>query len=142
MGRLRQEKTNSVNHINEKDRKRAYEKIKELTDQACDELERCINATKPCNFCVGGTPKKTNNSGKCLLCDGVGLVPDNDTRKGAREDILSRVAPAPKNIEMKVDDKRETEELVKRWEEKSPEDVRKALDVLRGNSIQIQAANE
>lgn len=115
--------------VSDKDRLAAYEDIKPLWKPTLTEVKENLNAVQPCNFCLSGTPKKTNGEGRCLMCDGKSVVPDRDRRWRAVLFIGDRHAPTPKAVEMRIDDNRDNEELLKQYD--TPEKAAKALEALR-----------
>jgi hypothetical protein len=140
MARLVDENKNGIVAITEKDRSDAYNRLKPLTEKACKEIERALSAVIPCRYCVGGNVKMPGPKGKCVMCAGLGMLADHDQRKWGAMEILNRVAPAPKAIEMRLDDSREKEKLIEEYEGKSPAEIKAALQAIR-KTIPLQIAN-
>ena len=131
--------------INEKDREHAFNKLKELTNGACAEIKAALEALKPCGFCLNGDPKKKDEAGLCVMCAGKNMIRDHEQRKWGAEQVLTRVAPAPKSVEMKVDDSRGIEKLMEDYENKSPEEVDALLAKLRipvQGEVTLEAVDE
>ena len=140
MARLADENKGGIVSITDKDRSSAYNRIKPLTEKACKEIERALSAVVPCRYCLGGNVKKAGKGGKCIMCNGLELVADHDQRKWGAMEVLNRVAPAPKAIEMRLDDSREKEKLIEEYEGKSPAEIKAALNAIR-KTIPLQVAN-
>src|SRR3990167_5017502 len=83
-----------------------------------------------CNGCIDDRPKKLNAEGFCAWCAGTGYVPDKDQRNVAFKEALARLSPAPKAVEMRIDDNRDKEELMNLYKGKSKEEVDALLEKL------------
>lgn len=127
--------------VTEEDREKARGRRKGLIDPSYDEVDAALKAVKLCGACLTGEPKKKNVEGKCLMCAGVGLVRDHDQRKWAAELVINRADPAPKAIEAKIDDSRNNNALLEKYD--TPEKAASALAALRqAEKIALTVASE
>lgn len=99
--------------VSDEEREKAKNRRKSLVDPSYDEVEAALKAVKPCSHCTDKEPKRRNEAGNCFLCDSKGLMRDHDQRKWAAEFVLSRADPAPKSVEMVIDDHRDKEAILK-----------------------------
>lgn len=108
------EAVKQVKGESEIDRKRkgALERFFGLTDKALKHIEESIEARKPCYLCRG----VVKDGVICPVCTNSGLVPDIDQRNWATEQVVDRIAPKPKSIELGPDKTGEREEIEKQIE--------------------------
>lgn len=116
--------------IGEKEREEAKTRRNKLVNPSYDEVEAALKALKICDGCTEDKVKRKGADGLCIMCKGVGLVRDKDERKWAAVFVLERADPAPKSVEMIVDDHRDKEALIKEMSEKSDEEVDSLLTAM------------
>jgi hypothetical protein len=115
--------------ISEKEREEAKVRRNKLVNPSYDEVEAALKAVKICDGCNDkGEIKRKNAEGQCVLCGGKGLVRDKDERKWAAVFVLERADPAPKSVEMVVEDKRDREKLIEEVSQKSDAEVDALLE--------------
>lgn len=100
----------------EKLRKEAVKQFFGLTPKMYAHIEKSMAATKPCVACFKENGehkpgKAIDVDGKCAMCHGTYLVPDNVQRNWATEMAQPIVAPAPKTVEMSVENTSSVAEL-------------------------------
>ncbi len=132
----------------DKQTKKAVDKLREevvqkffgLSEKLYKHIETSIQATKPCTSCsiVNGEhkPTKVGTDGKCAFCHGTYLVPDTQQRNWATEQAQPIIAPAPKQVEMAVEQTSilpEIEEKVKGLDSKAIDEAIKSLGISFGN---------
>lgn len=99
------------------------EEILQLKNKALKHVSEASEALEPCLSC---SINKVNNihipgkykdeSGKCGFCHGTGAKPNERQRNWATEEILGRLAPKAKPIEMTQKDAPDTEDFEKEIE--------------------------
>ena len=115
----------------ETDRKRkgALERFFGLTDKALKHIEQSIEANKACYLCRGMAKPDVI----CPVCLATGVVPDIDQRNWATEQIVDRIAPKPKSIELGPDktvERQELEEQISQLTESDLDAQLKALGII------------
>ena len=104
--KVKKEKT-AINDI-DKERHRVLRRFFDLDEKALAHIKDSVVATKICFYCTAdGTAAKLDEQKQCLECHGMKVVPDVSRRNWATDEIVSRIAPKPKAVEMAVDDKRD-----------------------------------
>lgn len=87
-----------------KAREKAMEDVFGLQQEAFDHIKDSLRAAAICKFCSSTfTAPKTNAEGKCLSCNGTGIIPDVEQRNWAVEQVISRTLPKPKQLEASID---------------------------------------
>lgn len=124
--------------ITDQERDRAKRLREGLVEPSYAEVKAALTATKPCGLCLNGEPKKKNQEGNCLMCNGSGIIRDHEQRKWAAELVISRADPAPKSVEMKIDDNRDKEKLAEKYANLSKEEVDRLLETL---NVTVQGEN-
>lgn len=121
----------------EKLREKTIEKFFGLSDKMLKHIEESMSATKPCVSCAKDPKtgahlpgKSIDSSGLCAQCHGTYLVPDNPQRNWATEQAQPIIAPAPKTIEMNVEQKSITPELEDAARKLDDESLKQRLAVL------------
>ena len=104
-----------------------FQSIMGLKEQAMKWWKTSLDSKIVCNGCLDETPRKKNKAGACAYCDGSGYVADKEQRNMAFKEVIARLSPAPKAVEMKIDDNRDKEELMKKYEGMPKEEVEKLL---------------
>src|SRR3990167_9886194 len=107
-------------------RKGALERFFGLTDKALKHIEESIEARKPCYLCRG----VVKDGVICPVCTNSGLVPDIDQRNWATEQVVDRIAPKPKSIELGPDKTGEREELEEQISQLTESDLDAQLKAL------------
>lgn len=99
-------------------RKSALEKFFGLTDKVLKHIQWSIESTKPCTACslikdefIPGKAK--TEDGKCAFCFNTGLVPDKDQRNWATSEVVDRISPKPKAVEVSGDKSEDRDEIEK-----------------------------
>ncbi len=105
-----------------------FSSILELKEKVMEWWKYSLDAKLVCNACLEGSPRKKNEKGVCAFCDGTGYVPDKDQRNVAFKEAIARLSPAPKSVEMRIDDNRDKEELMKQYEGLPKEEVDRLLE--------------
>lgn len=99
----------------DKRRAAALDSLYAFWDKAKEHISWSLSATLVCPACTVKdgvfTPGKAQIDGKCAFCRNTGLMPDKSQRNWATDRLTERLAPAPKAVEMQVDDKRDVKEL-------------------------------
>lgn len=132
----------------DKPMKKAVDKLREevvqkffgLSEKLYRHIETSIVATKPCTSCAIGAdgahrPSKPGPDGKCAYCHGTYLVPDTQQRNWATEQAQPIIAPAPKQVDMTVEQTPivpEIEEKVKKLSDTEVEALISRLGVTFG----------
>lgn len=126
----------------DKQTKKAIDKLREdvvqkffgLSDKLYKHIEASIQATKPCTSCaiVNGEhrPTKIGTDGKCAYCHGTYLVPDTQQRNWATEQAQPIVAPAPKQVEMAVEQTSSVPEIEEKVKALDTKTIDKAIEAL------------
>lgn len=104
-----------------------FQSILGLKEQAMRWWKYSLESKLVCNGCIEGKPRKENTEGKCAHCNGEGYVPDKEQRNMAFKEVVARLSPAPKAVEMRIDDNRDKEELMKKYEGMPKEEVERLL---------------
>lgn len=131
---LEAQKTAGIIEVGQEEQQKVLDELGTLTKKSIDVIRKAVIATKVCAFCVDGKSKKINKDGNCASCNGNGVVDDFDRNKWGAEQVLGRKLPMPKAIEMRLDDKRDKEELVKSFSGlKNKAELEKMLDMLESN---------
>lgn len=110
-------------YIGEKEREEAKTRRNKLVNPSYDEVEAALKAVKICEGCTEDKIKRKGPDGLCIMCKGAGVVRDKDERKWAAVFVLERADPAPKSVEMVVEDKRDREKLIEEVSQKSDAEV-------------------
>ena len=110
-------------YVGEREREEAKTRRNKLINPSYDEVETALKAVKICEGCTEDKVKRKDANGLCIMCKGTGIVRDKDERKWAAIFVLERADPAPKSVEMIVDDHRDKEALIKEMSEKSDAEV-------------------
>jgi len=96
----------------DKERQRVLRRFFDLDEKALVHIKDSLIATRICSYCNGeGVATKLDSNRKCLECHGTMQIPDITRRNWATDEVVSRIAPKPKAVEMAVDDKRELLDL-------------------------------
>lgn len=117
-------------------RKQAIKQFFGLTPKIYAHIESSMVATRPCQACfveADGTskPGKAKDAdGKCAMCHGTFLVPDYGQRNWATEQAQPIVAPAPKTVEMSVENTSSIPELEEKAASLTDEQLQQKLEVL------------
>ena len=142
---------NVIKKQEDKKVKKAVDKLREevvqkffgLSEKLYKHIETSIQATKPCTSCsiVNGEhkPTKIGVDGKCAFCHGTYLVPDIQQRNWATEQAQPIIAPAPKVVDMAVEQTSnvpELEEKVKAMDSKTIDEALKSLGISFGTDKQ------
>ena len=128
--RLKEQEQKSQGKI-EKLRAEAIERFFNLTDKVLDHIKWSIKADKPCMHCdINGNAKAKDENNLCAMCHGTKLVPDTIQRNWATDEVITRIAPAPKAVEMSVEQKSIIPELEEEVKKLSKEDLDKQLSAL------------
>lgn len=109
--------------IGDKEREEAKTRRNKLVTPSYDEVEAALKAVKICDGCTEDKIKRKDADGLCILCHGKGLIRDKDERKWAAVFVLERADPAPKSVEMIVDDHRDKEKLIEEVAAKTDDEV-------------------
>ena len=104
-----------------------FQSILGLKEKAMAWWKKSLEATLVCNGCLDERPRKKNKDGVCAFCNGEGYVPDKDQRNMAFKEVVARLSPAPKSVEMKIDDNRDKEDLMKKYENMPKEEVERLM---------------
>lgn len=118
----------------DKRRAAALDSLYAFWDKAKEHISWSLSATLVCPACTvqNGVfvPGKAQKDGKCAFCGNTGLMPDKSQRNWATDRLTERLAPAPKAVEMQVEDRRDVKELEKKTSELSDEELDKRLSVI------------
>lgn len=109
-----------------KAREEVMKQLFQLTTDLYNHIADSLKAVLPCMSCASDNFRK-DAVGECFYCHGAGHVADVKRRDWASDRLIDRIAPAPKAIEMTVDDKRDTDELVDQYKDKRPEELKQLL---------------
>lgn len=120
-------KTAPVIELNAGEQQDILNKLGRLTKKSLNVISKAVIATKVCGFCLDNKPRRKNLAGNCASCNGLGVVDDFERNKWGAEQILGRKLPMPKSIEMKLEDKRDKEELIKAFKGIHRADAEKML---------------
>lgn len=108
----------------ERRRQAHIERAETLSGKSWDYVAECQKAVLPCSYCSYVRRKdldknaenpdervvvaaKYDENGSCIKCHGTKVVPDVERQRWAAELIFSRVVPAPKAVELAVDDNKD-----------------------------------
>ena len=122
-------------------REKTVEKFFGLSDKMLKHIEWSMAAQVPCTSCsvsedgVHRPGKAKDEGGKCAQCHGTYLVPDKVQRNWATEQAQPIVAPAPKTVEMSVEQTSSVPELESEVKKLSDEEITKRLEVLKFESL-------
>ena len=127
----------------EKERIKNIEKFDELTPKALKFIGECLEAVIPCSYCniKDGVifAAKFDEEGKCIKCHNTKVLPDQEARKWATEEVMSRTAPKPKAMEVEVDDKRNMEDMADKVKD-LPDDV--VMDLAKRLGVEFEESIE
>jgi len=115
----------------DKERQRVLKRFFELDEKALLHIKDSLISTRICSYCtIKGVATKTDKNGKCLECHGTNLIPDVQRRNWATDEVVSRIAPKPKAVEMAVDDKRDLLDLSDDLKNKTDKQLKDLADNL------------
>lgn len=120
-------------------REKALAKFTGLSEKLYNHVVASFNATKPCMACSIG-PDGKHQAGKykdadglCAMCHGSYAVPDMQQRNWAAEMAQPIAVPAPKSVEVKVEQKSNLPELaamIRQLDDKSIKDKLAMLGIM------------
>lgn len=121
-------------------RKELFNKLEPLSDKWIQHLSESLLAVVPCSYCsvkidiqegskiITTSAPKYDEQGMCLKCHGRMVLPDQDQRNWAADEIGTRLAPAPKTIEEPEDDGKLFNEFAQSLEGKTDEEIKAIAD--------------
>jgi hypothetical protein len=117
-------------------RKELFKKLEPLSDKWISHLSESLLAVVPCSYCsvkkengvITISAPKYDDANQCLKCHGRMVLPDQDQRNWAADEIGNRLAPAPKTIEEPEDDGKVFNEFAQSLEGKTDEEIRKIAE--------------
>lgn len=118
------EKPGKVLSKADKARMKNLEEFQDMSVESFKYIRECLTAVIPCGYCSVKedgkvlAPKYDANH-NCAKCHGTNFLPDRETRKWANEMVQGRITPAPKAVEMEVDDKRDVDEWAEQMKDAS-----------------------
>src|SRR3990167_4812014 len=107
-------------------RKGALERFFGLTDKALKHIEQSIEANKACYLCRGMAKPDVI----CPVCLATGVVPDIDQRNWATEQVVDRIAPKPKAVEIGGDKAVERDEMEQKLSQMADEELNRLVTTL------------
>ncbi len=90
------------------------EELMDLKENTFQHLKDATKAVVPCMSCGSGY---NNNEGECGYCHGTKARPDEKQRNWAAEEVLSRLIPKPKPVEITQKEVSDVNEFEKEVEE-------------------------
>lgn len=124
-------------------RSKAVEKFFELSDKMIKHITWSMEATIPCPHCsikdgnhVPG--KAIDSNGNCAMCHKTYVIPDKQQRNWAIEQAQPVIAPAPKTIEVNVDQSSNVPELADVAKKLTKEELENRLKII---SLSVEEAD-
>lgn len=120
----------------DKKRQAALEGLYEFWDKARSHIAWSLAATVVCPSCTVRDGqffpgKAQTEDGKCAFCGNTGLIPDKTQRNWATDRLTERLAPAPKAVEMTVDDNRkDVKDLEEKTKDLSDKELNEKLQLI------------
>lgn len=125
-----QTKKNTLNNI-DKERQKVLRQFFNLDEPAIAHIKQSLTASRICTYCNSkGEAAKQDKAKKCLECHGTMQVPDVQRRNWAADEVVSRIAPKPKAVEMVVDEKRDLLEFTTDLQNKSDKEIKEIINDL------------
>lgn len=135
-------------------RKDLFKKLEPLSEKWVAHLSESLLAVVPCSYCVvrveekdgktiiNTSAPKYDDAGQCLKCHGRKVVPDQDQRNWAADEIGNRLAPAPKTIEEPEEDTQALTDFAKSLEGKSDDEIKRMMEQIGLADVQNSSGSK
>jgi len=124
----------------DKERQRVLRRFFDLDEKALRHIKDSLVATRICSYCnAAGAAAKLDENKKCLECHGSMKIPDVQRRNWATDEVVARIAPKPKAVEMQIDDKSHLEDLAGDLKDKTNKEIE---DLAKGLGLNLGTETE